>query len=167
LGKLKRGVFEMADLGKQAMELNAAGIKLIQDFEGLMLEAYRCSAGVLTIGYGHTSAAGEPFVTADMKITQAEADAIFRRDVQKYCDGVREALLVRVNDNQFSAMVSLCYNIGVVAFANSSVLRFANEGRLEEAAASFALWNKAAGQVLRGLVRRRAAEAELFSMAQA
>ena len=80
---------------------------------------------------------------------------------------VREALLVRVNDNQFSAMVSLCYNIGVVAFANSSVLRFANEGRLEEAAASFALWNKAAGQVLRGLVRRRAAEAELFSMAQA
>ena len=149
------------------MELNAAGIKLIQDFEGLMLEAYRCSAGVLTIGYGHTSTAGEPFVTADMKITQAEADAIFRRDIEIYCQGVREALQVEVNDNQFSAMVSLCYNIGVVGFANSSVLRFTNEGRLAEAAASFALWNKAGGQVLRGLVRRRAAEAELFQKVQA
>lgn len=145
------------------MKLNAAGIKLIQDFEGLMLEAYRCSAGVLTIGYGHTSAAGEPFVTPDMKITQAEADAIFRRDVQKYCDGVRGVLQVEVSENQFSAMVSLAYNIGVEAFATSSVLRFTNERRFDEAAASFALWNKAAGQVLRGLVRRRAAEAELYA----
>ena len=132
-----------------------------------MLEAYRCSAGVLTIGYGHTSTAGEPFVTADMKITQAEADAIFRRDIEIYCQGVREALQVKVNDNQLSAMVSLCYNIGVVGFANSSVLRFTNEGRLAEAAASFALWNKAGGQVLLGLVRRRAAEAELFQKVQA
>ena len=74
---------------------------------------------------------------------------------------------MKVNDNQFSAMVSLCYNIGVVGFANSSVLRFTNEGRLAEAAASFALWNKAGGQVLRGLVRRRAAEAELFNKVQA
>jgi lysozyme len=157
----------MADLEKHGMELNEAGIKLIQDFEGLVLETYLCSAGVPTIGYGHTSAAGEPLVTPGMKITKAQADAIFRRDVETYCNGVRGALQVEVNDNQFSAMVSLAYNIGVAAFAQSSVLRFVNEGRMEEAAASFALWNKAGGQVLRGLVRRRAAEAELFCEAQA
>lgn len=145
------------------MELNEAGVKLIQDFEGLMLEAYLCSAGVLTIGWGHTSAAGEPMVTPGMTITQAEAREIFLRDVKQYSDGVRDLIEVAVNDNQFSAMVSLAYNIGVAAFAKSSVRRFVNEGRFEEAAASFALWNKAGGQVLRGLVRRRAAEAELFA----
>ncbi len=145
------------------MELNEAGVKLIQDFEGLMLEAYRCSAGVLTIGWGHTSAAGEPEVTPGMTITEAQAQEIFRRDVKQYSDGVRDLVEVDISDNQFSAMVSLAYNIGVAAFAKSSVLRFTNERRFDEAAASFALWNKAGGQVLRGLVRRRAAEAELYA----
>lgn len=149
--------------GRVAMELNEAGIKLIQDFEGLMLETYLCGAGVPTIGWGHTSAAGAPMVTPGMKITEAEAREIFLRDVKQYSDGVRALLAVEVNDNQFSAMVSLAYNIGVAAFATSSVLRFVNDGQMEAAAASFALWNKAGGQVLRGLVRRRAAEAGLFN----
>lgn len=144
------------------MKTNKAGLDLIKSFEGLRLETYKCSAGVDTIGYGHTSAAGEPKVKPGMKITEKEAEEILARDLGKYEAAVSKAMTVTPTENQFSAMVSLCYNIGPGNFASSSVVRKLNAGDVEGAANSFLLWNKAAGKVLAGLTRRREAEKALF-----
>lgn len=145
------------------MKLPRAAINLIKKYEGLRLNAYRCSAGVWTIGYGHTSAAGEPEVKPGMKISKQEAEDIFEKDIQQFANGVEDLIKVSVSPNQFGAMVSLAFNIGIGAFKKSSVLRFTNQKRFEDAADAFLLWNKAKGKVLKGLVRRRAEEAELFS----
>lgn len=138
------------------------GLKLLKRWEGCKLTAYKCSAGVLTIGYGHTSMAGSPKVKAGMKITQAQAEEILKRDLKKYEDAVRNGLRVPVSQKMFDAMTSLCFNIGPAAFQRSSVLKFTNRGDFHGAAARFKMWNKAGGRVLRGLTNRRHDEAELY-----
>jgi lysozyme len=144
------------------VKVNAAGLDLIKSFEGLRLKAYKCSAGVDTIGYGHTSAAGAPVVKAGMKITAAEAEKILARDLGKYEQAVDKVVTVKPTPNQFSAMVSLCYNIGPGNFAGSSVVRRLNAGDVKGAAEAFLLWNKVHGRALAGLTRRREAERKLF-----
>ena len=144
------------------MQTNEDGLNLIKIYEGLRLKAYKDPVGILTIGYGHTSAAGEPKVTEGMTITKEQAEAILRRDLQKYEKAVDDAITADLTENQFAACVSLCYNIGPGAFAKSSVARFINAGRFADAADAFALWNRAGGKILPGLVKRRAAEAALF-----
>ena len=142
------------------------GIMLIKAFEGRALYAYRCPAGVWTIGYGHTSAAGDPPVTAGMTITAQEADAILSNDIDLFEDGVakllRPARVNRVEPHEFDAMVSLAFNVGLGAFARSTVLARYLRGDKAGAAAAFGFWVKANGKTLAGLVRRRAAEAKLF-----
>jgi lysozyme len=144
------------------MKTSSKGIALIKRFEGNRLEAYKDLVGVWTIGYGHTSMAGAPKVEPGMKITQAEAEDILIRDLVKYETGVSKALTKVPTQNQFDAMVSLCYNIGPAAFAKSSIVRHFNAGNVEAAANSFLLWKKAGGKVIQGLVNRRSAERELF-----
>jgi lysozyme len=144
------------------MKTNRAGIELIKSFEGLKLAAYKCPAGVWTIGYGHTTAAGPPAVKGGMKITAEQAAEILVRDLVAYEAAVMNALRRNPNENQFSAMVSLCYNIGPGAFASSTVVKKFNAGDADGAAAAFRLWKKGGGKVLPGLIRRREAEIELF-----
>lgn len=145
------------------MKTNQAGVNLIKEFEGFRAKAYKCPAGVWTIGYGHTSAAGAPYVKSGMSVTSAQAEQILKNDLGQYEDAVIKAIKVDLSPNQFAACVSLCYNIGPANFAKSSVARFCNKKQFKQAADAFALWNKAGGKVLPGLVRRRAAEAALFS----
>jgi lysozyme len=144
------------------MKTSSVGIALIKRFEGLRLEAYFCPAGVLTIGYGHTSAAGTPFVSQGMKISEVEAERILVKDLQTYEEAVLRSLKAKPNQNQFDAMVSLCYNIGSGGFSKSSVARKFNAGDIAGAAEAFKLWNKGNGKVLEGLVRRRKEESALF-----
>lgn len=147
------------------MQTNQAGLELIKEFEGFQARTYRCPAGVLTIGYGHTSMAGAPIVKPDMIISKADAETILRHDLKKYEQGVIEAMgdsLHHLNENQFSAMVSLCYNIGPGNLKKSSVVRHAKAFNMDKARDSFKMWNKGGGRVLKGLVRRRAAEAKLW-----
>ncbi len=144
------------------MKLTEAGLDLIKEREGLRLEAYHCQANVLTIGYGHTSAAGAPLVKPGMKITQADAERILARDLVKYEDAVKRGVKVEINDNQYSALVSLCYNIGETRFATSTVLKRVNARDFNGAAEAFAMWNRAGGKVSKGLTKRRAAEAAMF-----
>lgn len=147
------------------MKTNNAGIALIKEFEGLRLKAYPDPAhgwSVPTIGYGHTSAAGAPVVTEGMRITEAEADAILRRDLGQYEDAVRRAVNVPLNENQFSALVSFTFNLGPGNLRKSTLLRKLNAGDYDGAAVEFARWNKAGGKVMAGLTRRRAAERDLF-----
>jgi lysozyme len=136
--------------------MNDAGIELIKSFEGLRLKAYRCSAGVLTIGYGHTSG-----VTEGQEIDEAEAERLLREDIAEFEAGVSR-VATDPTPNQFSAMVSLAFNIGLAAFGRSTVLRKHNAGDHADAAEAFMLWNKAGGRVLQGLIRRRAAERALY-----
>lgn len=138
------------------MNVNAAGRAIIETYETLKLEAYRCPAGVLTIGYGHT---GD--VKPGDKITAHQADVILEYDLSRFAAAVAK-LAPRANQNQFAALVCLAFNIGTDALAKSTLLRKFNAGAPNAAAAEFAKWTYADGKSLPGLVKRRAAEAALF-----
>ena len=150
------------------MNVSETAIDLIKEFEGFRASAYLDPVGIVTIGYGTTSRAGvgiEPHL--GMTISEPQAEVYLRQAVEKFAAQIAPLIKVPVTEAQFGACVSLAYNIGPGAFARSSVLRKLNAGDIAGAAAAFALWNKAGGKVLPGLVRRRAAEARLFLSDQA
>ena len=138
------------------MIINDAGRQIIMDAETLQLEAYRCPAGVWTVGYGHT---GD--VQPGDRVTEHQAEVILEFDLKRFEEGVTK-LAPRVNANQFSALVSLAFNIGLGALAKSTLLKEANAGRVLNAANEFGKWVHGGGKVLPGLVKRRAAERALF-----
>ena len=144
------------------MKMSDKGITLICEFEGCRTEAYQDAVGVWTIGYGHTSVAGPPSVGRGATVTRDEAAEILTRDLETFCAGVKSAITATLNDNQFSALVSFAYNVGLGNFRNSSVLRSVNAYRFDQVPAELAQWVRAGGKVLPGLIRRRAAEAALF-----
>jgi lysozyme len=145
------------------VSVNQATINLIKEFEGCKLQAYQCSAGVWTIGYGITAAVDVGIKPAKgMTITQDRAEDLLRLGVDKFATTVDALITAKVNANEFGACVSLAYNIGTGAFAKSTVLRELNAGNRDKAAAAFQLWNKAGGVISKGLVRRREAEKQLF-----
>ena len=129
----------------------------IAKFEGCELDAYKCPAGVWTIGYGHTSGVYE-----GMKISQMEADALLAEDLVKFAAELIPLVTVKVSENQYIALMSFAYNVGTTNFRRSSVLRNLNKGAITAAANAFLLWNKAGGKVLAGLNKRRNAERKLF-----
>ena len=144
------------------MKTSAAGRKLIKDFESLSLTAYVCPAGKLTIGYGHTG----PDVTDGQVITAAQAESILKTDLAKF-EGAVTSMCPETTQSQFDAMVCLAFNIGGANFKKSSVARLHNSKDYTGAARAFSLWNKATNAdgkkvELRGLTRRRAAEAALY-----
>lgn len=140
------------------MKINSKGLELIKDAEGLRLESYKCPAGKWTIGYGHTGAD----VHEGMTITEAEAEKLLETDLKHFEHGVDVLTGPETSENQFGAMVSLAYNIGLGAFARSSVLTFHRKKFYDSAAMSFELWNKSNGKVLPGLKKRREAERDLY-----
>ncbi len=145
-----------------AGKINDDGLLIIKSFEGLELRAYQDSVGVWTIGYGHTSAAGPPQVTPGMTITEAQAEQILRTDLGIFERGVQGALRVNTTSDQFSAMVSFAFNVGLGAYRDSTLLRKHNSGDFQGAANEFLRWVYAGGQVLPGLERRRQAERALY-----
>lgn len=145
------------DDGSKVMQISKAGLDLIKEFEGLYLKAYRCPAGVPTIGYGHTAG-----VVMGQTITKQQADDYLRRDVRQFERAVARLVSVPLTQGQFDALVSFAFNLGEGALAQSTLLRLLNAGDYAGAAAQFDRWNKAGGRVLPGLVRRRAAERALF-----
>lgn len=144
------------------MKTSDRGIALIKHHEGVRLTAYADPVGVLTIGYGHTSAAGAPQVTPGMKITQAGADAILRQDLAKFEKYVTDAVKVPLNQNEFDALVSFTFNLGPGNLRSSTLLKKLNAGDRAGAADEFLKWTKAGGKTLPGLVKRREAERALF-----
>lgn len=137
-----------------------AACDFIAKEEGCVLTAYRCPAGVLTIGYGHTGAD----VREGMSITQAEADALLFRDVSECVHGMARFVNVPVTESQFVALTSLAFNVGVsyVTHHCPKLMRALNTGDVEKAAAEFLDIDKANGVRLAGLTRRRQSEARLF-----
>lgn len=151
------------------MRISPDGIALIKSFEGCKLEAYLCPAGVPTIGWGSTLR-----VRMGDKITQTEADRRVLDELARYEFAVEDAIArppgvaaAKPTQNQFDAMVSLCYNIGPGHFRTSSVIRRFVQGDITGAAQAFLMWNKGRAEdgtlkVLPGLVKRRKAELAMF-----
>ncbi len=138
--------------------INEQGLALIKEFEGCQLEAYLCPAGVPTIGYGHTRSAAIGQV-----INEAEADALLREDLKNAEEAVDQLVTSPINENQFSALVSFTFNIGSGAFEQSTLLSLLNAHTDADIIANQLLrWNKANGEELPGLTRRRHAERALF-----
>lgn len=143
--------------------INAAGLALIQQWEGKRLVAYKDPVGIWTIGYGHTDAAGPPRVTPGLTLTEAEALGILKRDLGQYERAVEAAVTVDLTDNQFAALVSFCFNVGPANFAKSTLLKKLNAGDAASVPRELMKWNKAGGKALPGLTNRRAAEAGLWA----
>tara|TARA_R100001509_G_scaffold160183_1_gene127620 strand:- start:255 stop:698 length:444 start_codon:yes stop_codon:yes gene_type:complete len=139
------------------MKTSQEGISLIKKFEGCELEAYRCSADVLTIGYGHTQGVNE-----GDSCTQDEAEELLVKDLEEFEFYVNDIVEQELNQNQFDALVAWTFNLGPTNLRSSTLLKRLNEGDFEDAPRQIRRWNKAAGEVLDGLVRRREAEALLF-----
>lgn len=147
--------------------VNDAALDLICEFEGFVPNWYADPAhgwDVPTCCYGHTDAAGEPKYakTKSKKFTKAEGRLILERDLAQYAAVVTKSVHVPLNANQYGALVSFTFNLGPSNFLKSTLLKKLNAGDYEGAANEFGKWNKAAGKVLKGLTRRRAAEAALF-----
>lgn len=139
------------------MKTSEKGKALIKKYEGCRLKAYKCPAGVLTIGYGHTNN-----VRADDVITQAEADKLLDIDIAIKEKEVNSVLKVPVTQGQYDALVSFTFNLGIGNLKKSTLLRLVNQGKYKNASNEFSRWVYAGGKVLAGLVKRRNEEKELF-----
>ena len=139
------------------MKTSPKGIALIKEFEGLRLKAYKCPGGVWTIGYGHTAG-----VKPGMVITESQAEEFLKEDLLVFEKAVNNQNL-SINQNQFDALVSLVYNIGIGNFKKSTLLL---KVRIDPGDNSimdeFLRWVYSKGRVLPGLQRRRLAEVKLY-----
>jgi GH24 family phage-related lysozyme (muramidase)/peptidoglycan hydrolase-like protein with peptidoglycan-binding domain len=133
------------------------GINLIKSFEGCRLTAYQDSVGVWTIGYGHTSG-----VYSGMTITESQAEAYLKSDLVTSENAVNKYVTYAINQNQFDALASFTFNLGSGNLSTSTLLKKLNQGDISGAASEFDKWVYAGDKVLEGLVKRRAAEKELF-----
>lgn len=140
------------------MTTSPAGLNLIKQFEGLRLKAYLCPANVWTIGYGHTGGVKE-----GDKITLAKANEYLKADIARFEAAVNKLVTVPLTQNQFDALVSFTYNVGVVALKTSTLLKYLNVGSYTAVSEQLRRWNKASGKPLQGLINRREAEIKLFT----
>jgi lysozyme len=145
-------------------KLGKKGFEVIKSFEGFESKPYLCSAGVATIGWGSTRYAdGSKVKLTDQAITQAQADELFLLTLTQYELDVDAFCRDDISQNQFDALTSFCYNCGAKNLKSSTLLKKVNKNPNDPTIkAEFLKWNKASGKVLKGLVRRREAEANLY-----
>lgn len=150
------------------MKTSKRGIDFIKGFEKLSLTAYAATAdekkrNIWTIGYGNTRwHNGTPVKEGDTLPNEWFAEELLTLDLVQREAAVNESVKVPINQNQFDALISLCYNIGISAFRKSTLIKKLNKKDYQGAADQFLLWNKQSGKVLNGLVRRRKEERDIF-----
>ena len=155
--KVDAAAVAKASTYRTQMNIGTKGLEMIKHFEGLELNAYQCAAGVWTIGYGHTKG-----VQKGMVISEDTANEMLVEELNEYESYITGLVTVELNQNQFDAMVSWVYNLGVGNLKASTLLKVLNAGDYDGVPAQMMRWNKAGGKVLEGLTRRRQAEADLF-----
>jgi len=152
------------------MKLNNKGIKLMHDFEGCKLTAYECPKSLMlskdkkfyTIGFGNTFYEDGSKVQPNQHISEKRANQLFENIVNKNFN-IKPILKVELNENQFSALVSFAYNVGMANLGKSTLLKKVNKDPNDPTIkVEFLKWNKAGGKVLKGLTARREAEAKLY-----
>lgn len=145
------------------MNIGDRGLDLIRAFEGFRADPYLDAVGVPTIGYGSTYYPdGQRVRLTDPPISEPEARRLMQATLAEFEDGISAALRVGVTQSQFDALVCWAFNVGVSAAQQSTLMHRLNAGDVQGAADQFLRWNRAGGQVLRGLTRRREAERALF-----
>lgn len=144
------------------MKISDNGIKLIQSFESYRDHAYDDGVGVWTIGYGTTIYPNGVKVKKGDVCTKEQAEMYMKHDLIAFEKAINDNIKVLITQNQYDSIVSLCYNIGVNSFKNSTLLKKLNNSDYKGAADQFMLWNKAGGKVMAGLSIRRNKERLLF-----
>tara|TARA_R100001198_G_C5196061_1_gene186891 strand:+ start:17 stop:517 length:501 start_codon:yes stop_codon:yes gene_type:complete len=139
------------------MNISQEGIALIKKFEGCELEAYKCAAGVWTIGYGSTKGVKEGDT-----IKQEDADKLLTEEMSEYESYINDMVEADLKQNEFDALVSWVYNLGPSNLSSSTLLQRLNNKDWDDIPNQIKRWNKAGGVVKQGLIRRREAEALLF-----
>ena len=149
---------------KLKLSTSQAMVDIIKEQEGLSLKACKAipSEEYWTIGYGHYGAE----VSADQTITEREAEALLKSDLKVFENAVNSAVNCELSQSQFDACISLAYNIGIGAFANSDIVEFINSGKFGHACVDFPSWRTAGGQILAGLFSRRQIEMEYFGLGE-
>ena len=140
------------------MQISNGGLGFIKAFEDFSAKPYLCPAGVLTIGYGHAILPDEKFT----EITEPEALELLKKDCAKFTSAINKLVKVGLNPNQFDALVSFIFNIGIGAFTQSTLLKLLNKGDYCGAANEFTRWNTIKGVSSNGLTTRRQLEKCLF-----
>ena len=140
------------------MKTSAEGNALIKKFEGLELDSYQCSANVWTLGYGHTQGVAE-----GDSCSEEEAEIILVNDLKEFETYVNALVDVELDQKQFDALVAWTFNLGPTNLRTSTLLKKLNAGDYNDVPSEIKRWNRAGGQVLDGLIRRREAEALLFA----
>lgn len=143
-------------------DLTTEGLELIKEFEGLRLEAYLCEANVASIGYGSTRYLNGSRVKLGDTISKEYAEKLLLFTLDFYKKEVRKLVKQPITDNQFSALVSLTYNIGINAFRNSTLLKYLNQGLYQEVGNEFIRWSKIGDKISQGLLNRRNKERVLW-----
>lgn len=144
------------------MKISEKGIEFIKKEEGEVLYSYKCPAGIITIGVGHTGKDVKP----GMVITKEQSSELLKHDLKRFEDAVNKSIKVKVTQSQFDALVSLAFNIGTNAFSNSTLVKKINANApLEEIEAEFRKWRRGGGKVLPVLVARREREIKLYKEA--
>lgn len=144
-------------------QVNKAGIELIKRWEGCVLKPYLDAIGIPTIGIGTIKYPnGKKVTMKDPAITEKQAEEFLMDHLAKLCDDVERVVIVPLNDNEFAALVSFAYNLGIGALSSSTLLKKLNAGDRVGAADQFLRWDYAGGKRLAGLTKRRQAERALF-----
>ena len=139
------------------MQLSKTGIELLKHFEGCELKAYQDSVGVWTIGYGHTKGIYE-----GLEITQLEAEKMLQDELPEYEGYITDKVVPMLQQHEYDALVCWVYNLGPTNLSSSTLLKRLNAGEFDDVPFQMKRWDKAGGQPLLGLTRRRNAEALLF-----
>lgn len=145
-------------------QLDDVGFEFLREQEGLVLHPYKDQVGIWTIGYGSTRYEnGEHVKQSDPNITVERAKELFANTSKQFADAVHYWTVPVLNQNQFNALFSFCYNIGTTGFKGSTVLRLINAGVTDKTLKNaFCMWDKADGQVLEDLLERRKKEYALY-----
>ena len=148
-----------------SMKTSPVGLNLIKEFEGYSATKYICPAGKPTIGYGHLITKTEELSGKyNQPITKEQATELLAFDVREAETAIRNLVIPRINQNQFDALVSFVYNVGMSAFKNSTMLKYINNNKnIKDIKNEFYRWVYANNKKLDGLVRRRDAEATLYA----
>jgi len=154
------------------MEMSAHGIALLAQWEGIREDTYKDSAGLDTIGVGHLITAEEKrtgtiiidgaHIPYEAGLTKNQVSLLLRQDLSRFEKAVSDMVAVSLNVNQFDALVAFVFNIGIGGFEKSTLLRLLNQGNYDSVPEQLRRWNKAAGQVVQGLVNRREKEVALW-----
>jgi len=144
------------------MKISDIGLKLIKHYEGFYPSTYLCPARVPTIGYGTTRIGGKPIPTG-MVITEQKASGYLMEEVNMIEKQLVSCIKTSLSQNQWDAIYSFVYNLGITNFSKSTLLKCINKNNFTQASTEFLKWNKAAGKELKGLTNRRRSESILFS----